>query len=266
MKQSQPRGLTLLEMIITISLFSLVMLGTSQSIIRGMSAWKVSALDTSANLNLQMGINSLFMDMLKANNLYIMSDSEFPGFPIMTITMPVQYTLTGADGVANQIVAYKIEKTTIDTRTKYELYRYLYQFNATEFTTLLGYLTTLQSKSGGSSATTTELLKLLDLAYPSAKQYKYTSVTKKRLTAGIDPDSTFSSRIDPVGTRIGFTLWRPNATTEPKNYCIYLRLAEIIDYAAQTKIDQNRGELASDDKRRQKKRELITKVYVRNIP
>lgn len=189
-------GMTLLETMITIALFSLVMLGASQAVIRGMSVWGLSAKETAATWNLQQGMNVCFMDLLRAKLVEVTVDSN--SFSKVKIQMPVEYTKTGADGKVDYYVIYEVR----DLAGEYALYRDVYMSSGVKETARL-------------------------------------------LVRGIDGASLDTKIDDPDNGAIkGFSVIQKTGT---KEFTIYLRLKEMIDPTSE------------------RKRELLSKVYVRNL-
>ncbi len=206
MKRYNISAMTLLETMVTVALFSLVMLAASQAVIRGMSVWGVSAKETAATWNLQQGMNACFMDLLRSKrieaygtgtDLTTYLDANF--FTKIKIQMPVEYTKTGADGYVGYYVVYTVK----DLDGVKALYRELYDTSDT-------------------------------------------LVISRLLVRGISSEQWNTKIDDPDnGTITGFRVIRKEATS--KEFTIYLRLSEILDTTSN------------------KRRELISKVYVRNL-
>lgn len=219
MKRYNISAMTLLETMVTVALFSLVMLAASQAVIRGMSVWGVSAKETAATWNLQQGMNACFMDLLRAKKIEAYGtgtdqttylDANY--FTKIKIQMPVEYTKTGADGYENYYIVYYVGNLPQDPIEVKSLLRQLY--------------------SSG---------QLLD--DPSDDQ----PVGDPRLLVRGISSEQWNTKIDDPdnGTITGFRVIRKEATS--KEFTIYLRLAEILDTTSN------------------KRRELISKVYVRNL-
>jgi len=281
MRKQKIFAMTLLETMITVALFSIVMLLASQALIRGISVWSVSAKETAATWSLQQAMNSCFMDLLKAKILdisptevvtatkenilnksattiigrdFIAPNKTNPiNFSTVKLQMPVNYTGTGADGQEGYCIVYVV----VLENAEYVLYRCLYNPNT--------------------SGT------LYDWNRPGTPNNRL--INKKLLISGIDP-TTFNTKIDNgiapndendgYGAMSGFRIVRKvvleaGLPKDTKEFMIYLRL--------QTK--HSCGQFLSPDDFNKtppvcpgcndrlleplRKRELISKVYVRNL-
>ena len=109
MKIKKSSGMTLVEMMFVVALFSVVMLITSQSVLKGMSVWRTNMRNTTLNFQLQQVVNNCFSDGLKAKASRIVVNHDSSLYDTVKIQMPVSYTSTGAEGVLGNYILYTVK-------------------------------------------------------------------------------------------------------------------------------------------------------------
>jgi len=120
------RGISLLELLFSLAIFSIITVAAYESLLKSVRVWGTNAQEVSLNFYLQMGINACARDMVKAKYTTIQLDQTNSTADSILFQTPVQYTETGADGKVGYFLGYSV----ITQNSKRVLVRRVY--NATK--------------------------------------------------------------------------------------------------------------------------------------